>query len=140
MGKEIHDSPLDWVAKHIDDFVKTGGRVRKGAQPRLLLITRGRRTGKLRRTALNYWMDGDDYLIVGSNGGAAEHPQWYLNLKAEPEVTVQIGTETMPVTARDAIPEERPRLWSMVVADMSSYESFRRKTPRQIPLTLLHPR
>lgn len=139
MGEEIYDSPVGWVAKHIDDFVETGGQVRKGTRPRLLLTTRGRRTGKLRRTALNYWVDGNNYVIVGSNGGDPDHPLWYLNLTADPEVTIQIGTETFTATARTATPDERPRLWSMVVADMSSYESFRRKTSREIPLVLLRP-
>jgi deazaflavin-dependent oxidoreductase (nitroreductase family) len=138
--EETHDSPVDWVAKHIAEYVETGGRQRNGTRPMLLLTTRGRRSGKLRRTALTYWPDGDRYVVVGSNGGAARHPAWYLNLTANPEVTLQVGTESFPARASTASPEEKPRLWSIVVADMPMYDSFQRKTRRDIPVVVLERR
>lgn len=76
------------VARHIREYVETDGRKghRWNGVPTLLLTTRGRRTGKLRRTALIYGRDGDAYVVVASRGGARHHPQWYLNLAPDPEV------------------------------------------------------
>src|SRR5690606_23006715 len=93
--EEIYDSPTGWVAQHIRDYVETDGR--KGHKWRgvdtLLLTTRGRKSGKLRRTALIYGKDGDNYIVVASRGGHPSHPAWYLNLVANPEVMVQVGAD-----------------------------------------------
>jgi deazaflavin-dependent oxidoreductase (nitroreductase family) len=89
----VLDSPTGWVAEHIRRYVESdgaNGHVFQGS-PSLLLTTHGRRSGKLRRTALYYGQDGDRYLLVVSNGGAPRHPAWYLNLVEHPDVTVQIG-------------------------------------------------
>jgi deazaflavin-dependent oxidoreductase (nitroreductase family) len=135
----VHDSPLDWVAKHIKTYVANDGRQRKGAKPMLLLTTLGRRSGKWRRTALYYWRDGESYVVVASDGGTPHHPAWYLNLAAQPEAVVQVGGETFPAVARTATAEEKPRLWAMVVATMPMYDGFQRKTARDIPVVLLSP-
>ncbi len=86
----VADSPTGWVAKHIRSYLETGGE--KGhlyhGMPSLLLTTRGRKSGMLRRTALFYGRDGDRYLIVASSGGARNHPSWYLDLVEHPEVEV----------------------------------------------------
>ena len=84
---EVLDSPTDWVAAHIRSYVETNGEnghLYMGS-PTLLLTTRGRKSGKLRRTPLIYGRDGDRYLLVASNGGCTEHPAWYLNVVAHPE-------------------------------------------------------
>jgi deazaflavin-dependent oxidoreductase (nitroreductase family) len=99
---QIFDSPTGWVAEHINDYVATGGKrghLWKGV-PTLLLTTRGRKTGALRRTALIYGRDGDSYVVVASIGGAPKHPEWYLNLVADPEVRLQVGAEIMAGRAR----------------------------------------
>ena len=99
----------------------------------LLLTTRGRRSGQLRRTALIYGRDGDRYLVVASVGGSARHPAWYLNLTEHPEVEVQVGAERFAATARTAGPEEKPRLWSLMTAIWPAYEDYQRKTSPRHP-------
>jgi deazaflavin-dependent oxidoreductase (nitroreductase family) len=137
----IYDSPQSWVREHITDYVDSGGE--KGHRwrglPTLLLTTRGRKSGKLRRTALIYGRDGDNYLIVASNGGAKKHPLWYLNLAADPQVTLQVGAETLAATARTAGPDEKPRLWDIMGEIFPTYDSYQRKTARDIPLVILEP-
>ena len=140
-GETIHDSPTSWVRKHIDDYVTSDGE--KGHRwrglPTLLLTTRGRKSGKLRRTALIYGRDGDNYLIVASNGGATRHPLWYLNLAAEPRVTLQVGAESFTARARTADAAEKPRLWAIMSEIFPTYDAYRRKTRREIPLVILEP-
>ncbi|MCX5376625.1 nitroreductase family deazaflavin-dependent oxidoreductase [Streptomyces sp. NBC_00091] len=132
------DSPNPWVADHIRRFEETAGRPRPGITD-LLLTTRGRRSGLLRRTALAYVRDGDAYVLTASNAGADRHPAWYLNLAADPAVTLQVGADTFPALARRASPEEAERLWPVVVAAMPSYAAYREATDREIPLVLLTP-
>src|SRR5688500_1823076 len=107
---EVFDSPTGWVARQVRGYVESGGK--KGhvyhGMPTLLLTTRGRRSGKLRRTPLICGRDGDCYLLVASNGGAPEHPLWYRNLLEHPEVEVQVGPDTFP--ARAATANEKPEL------------------------------
>ncbi|MBC6457716.1 nitroreductase/quinone reductase family protein [Actinomadura sp. HBU206391] len=136
MDEEIHDSPDERVAGHIRRFLDTGGRPRPGMND-LLLTTRGRRTGRLRRTALVYARDGDRYVLAASNAGADAHPAWYLNLVDDPEVIVQIGTETFTASARGATPEERPRLWRLMVTAMPSYRRYQEMTGRDIPVVII---
>ena len=138
MADEIHDSPRDWVRRHIDDYVASDGKGR-GARRRLLLTTRGRRTGQLRRTALYFWIDGDDYFVVGSDAGSKQHPAWYLNLTADPHVTVEVGGERFEATARTATAEERPERWARVVDFLGAYEGFQAKAKREIPIVILEP-
>ena len=133
---EIHDSPNPWVAEHIRRFQETGGRPRPGVND-LLLTTRGRKTGELRRTALVYGLDGDRYVLVASNRGADRHPAWYLNLLADPFATVQVGTETFTVRAQPATAAERPRLWRLMVAVMPEYAAYQEQTTREIPVVRL---
>ncbi|MEV0902043.1 nitroreductase family deazaflavin-dependent oxidoreductase [Actinoplanes sp. NPDC049802] len=138
MAEEIVDSPSPWVAEHIRRFVETDGNPRPGVND-LLLITRGRRSGKLRRTALAYVRDGHRYVVAASNGGADRHPAWFLNLAADPDVTVQVGTETFRARARIASADERPRLWQLMIAMMSSYREYEKATTRDIPMVILEP-
>jgi deazaflavin-dependent oxidoreductase (nitroreductase family) len=133
---EVHDSPSAWVAEHIRRFEETGGRPRPGVHD-LLLTTRGRRTGELRRTALVYERDGNRYVVAASNRGADHHPAWYLNLLADPDVTVQVGTETFAVRARPASAAERPHLWDLMTSARSEYADYQRRTSREIPVVLL---
>ncbi|MET8092374.1 nitroreductase family deazaflavin-dependent oxidoreductase [Micromonospora sp. NPDC005220] len=134
----VHDSPNAWVAEHIRRFEETGGRPRPGVND-LLLTTRGRKTGELRRTALVYARDGDRYVLAASNRGAEHHPAWYLNLVADPYVTVQVGTETFTAYARPASAEERPRLWRLMVSAMAEYAAYQQRITREIPVILLEP-
>lgn len=141
--EEIVDSPTGWVAQHIKDYVESGGRKghRWRGQDTLLLTTRGRRSGKLRRTALIYGLDGERYVIVGSNGGRAEHPNWYLNLKRDPEVSVQVGDQVFRAGVRVAKGEERERLWRLMAELFPTYQDYGRKTSgvREIPVVVIEP-
>src|SRR4029450_9047662 len=114
----VVDSPTGWVATHIRRYVETDGK--QGhlyhGMPTLLLTTRGRRSGKLRRTALIYGQDGDRYLLVASNGGAPAPPAGYLNLFAPPEVSLQVGPDTFNARASTATAAEKPALWRHMVA------------------------
>jgi deazaflavin-dependent oxidoreductase (nitroreductase family) len=141
--EEVVDSPEGWVARHIRRYVDSDGA--KGHEWRpgvftLLLTTRGRRSHKLRRTALIYGRDGDRYVVVGSVGGAARHPAWYHNLVEHPEVEVQVGAERFRATARPAGAEERPRLWSLMTGIWPAYEGYQKKTRRQLPVVVLERR
>lgn len=137
--EEVFDSPRGWVARHIERYVETDGR--QGHRWRgvntLLLTTRGRRTGKRRRTALIYGRDGDRYLVVASNGGARRHPSWYLNLVEDPEVELQVGADTFTARARTATAEEKPRLWRSMTSIWPEYDRYQAKAERTIPVVVL---
>jgi deazaflavin-dependent oxidoreductase (nitroreductase family) len=138
---EPHDSPIDWVSKHIQLYVESGGEAGhhwRGV-PTLLLTVTGRKTGLSRRTALIYAVDGDDLIVIASNGGAPEHPLWYRNLVAEPRVHVQVGPRSLDAVARTAGGEERQRLWELAVGVFPTYESYREKAEREIPVVVLTP-
>jgi deazaflavin-dependent oxidoreductase (nitroreductase family) len=117
---------------------RIGGRFRKTA-PVLLLTTTGHKTGKQRTTPLLYVEDGGRYAVVGSVGGAPAHPGWYLNLRANPAATIQLGRRTLRVTAETAGPEERGRLWALVTRMYPSYDAYQAKTSREIPVVILSP-
>jgi deazaflavin-dependent oxidoreductase (nitroreductase family) len=137
--EEVLDSPTRWVARHVRRYVETDGRSghRWNGRNTLLLTTRGRRSGRLRRTALIYGRDGDRYVVVASNGGARNHPYWYLNLTAHPEVQVQVQAERFAARARTAGAGERPRLWRMMAGIWPDYERYQRRTGREIPVVVL---
>ncbi|WP_328496332.1 nitroreductase family deazaflavin-dependent oxidoreductase [Streptomyces sp. NBC_00414] len=135
------DSPTGWVAAHIRRYDRSGGK--EGAKwyglDTLLLTTRGRKSGKLRRTAVIYGRDGENVIVVGSNGGKPEHPLWYLNLVASPDAHVQIGEEHLDVRARTATEEEKPDLWKLMTGLFPQYKSYQKKTTRDIPVVILEP-
>lgn len=138
---EVHDSPSSWVADHIQKYVETDGEqghIWNGV-PTLLLTTKGRKTGELRRTALIYGKHGSSYLVVASKGGADDAPAWYLNLSANPEVQVQIGPEVITAHARTATEEEKPVLWGKMAEIWPAYDEYQTKTQRPIPVVVLDP-
>jgi deazaflavin-dependent oxidoreductase (nitroreductase family) len=138
---EVHDSPSSWVAEHIQKYVETDGEqghIWNGV-PTLLLTTKGRKTGELRRTALIYGKHGSSYLVVASKGGADDAPAWYLNLSANPEVQVQIGPEVFTAQARTATEDEKPELWSKMADIWPAYDEYQTKTQRPIPVVVLDP-
>ncbi len=141
-GEAVHDNPTGWVARHIQRYEKTDGadgHLYMGV-PTLLLTTRGRRTGVLRRTALMYGEDAGRYLLVASNGGSGTHPAWYLNLVADPDVEVQVRGEKFTARARTASAEERRALWPIVAAAFPTYDRYvvtAAEKGREIPLIVL---
>jgi deazaflavin-dependent oxidoreductase (nitroreductase family) len=116
---------------------RVGGRIAGG--PILLLTTIGRKSGKEHTVPLLYVKDGGDMVVVGSNGGTATPPAWWLNLTAQPEATVEVGARKVRVRAEEAGPEEKARLWPKLVAVYGGYEDYRRRTDREIPVLVLHP-
>ena len=116
---------------------KIGGHL--GKAENILLTTTGRKSGKSRTTPLTVTVDGDRLILVASNGGAPKHPDWYLNLTADPDVTVQRGGQQMHLRARTATPHERPALWTKVVGTYKGYDGYQRKTNREIPLVVCEP-
>jgi deazaflavin-dependent oxidoreductase (nitroreductase family) len=136
---EISDSPTDWVAKHIQAYIDSDGQNGHLYQgwPTLLLTTRGRKSGKLRRTALIYGQDGDRYLLVASNAGAHTHPAWYLNLSTEPDVEVQVMAEKFAARGRTATPAEKQALWPTMTAIFPLYDTYQAKSTRDIPLVII---
>lgn len=139
--EEVFDSPVGWVAQHIRGYVDSDGK--KGHRWRgvntLLLTTRGRKSGKLRRTGLIYGRDGGSYIIVASKGGADKHPEWYLNLVVNPEVEVQVGGDKFRARARTASAEEKPALWRLMTSIWPDYDRYQEKTKREIPVVVLEP-
>ncbi len=128
---------------HAAVYKATGGRIGHsfpGAPSTLLLDHVGARSGKERTTPLTYFRDGDDLVIVASKGGYPKNPAWYHNLRANPDTTVQVGTERRAVHARVADPQERERLWPKAIETYSGYRGYQERTEREIPLVILEPR
>jgi deazaflavin-dependent oxidoreductase (nitroreductase family) len=124
---------------HVHTFRLSGGRLAgtfRGS-PVCLVDHVGRKSGKKHTSPLIYARDGDDLAIVASKGGSRKDPMWWLNLKQHPETTVQVGSEKRAVRARQATPEEKERLWPLVVGVYAPYEGYQRKTDRDIPVILL---
>jgi deazaflavin-dependent oxidoreductase (nitroreductase family) len=116
---------------------KLGGRI--AGMPVLLLTTTGRKSGRPRTQPLAYTRAGDGYAVIASKGGAARHPLWYLNLRANPLAEVTVGRVTQKVRAREAEGEERERLWRQLADVYSGYDRYARKTSRRIPVIVLEP-
>jgi deazaflavin-dependent oxidoreductase (nitroreductase family) len=132
------------MGAHTFLYRKTGGRLGHtipGVPGKMLLLDHvGARSGTRRTSPLLYVEDGADVVIVASKGGFPKHPAWYHNLMANPDTTVQIGSEHRAVHARVAAPEERGRLWEKAVKAYGGYEDYRARTDREIPLVVLEPR
>lgn len=105
----------------------------------LLLTTIGRKSGKPRTTPLGYFEHGDAYVIIASNAGMDKHPDWFLNLKANPAIKIRIREKEMQATARVASAEQRKNLWDKLVGLSPQYERYTRRTKREIPVILLQP-
>ncbi len=111
-----------------------------GAPPSLLLDHVGAKSGTKRTSPLVYGVDGANFVLVASKGGYPKHPAWFHNLRANPDTTIQVGSSKLNVHARVAEGEERERLWKLMVGVYGGYESYRRRTEREIPLVVLEPR
>lgn len=134
---------IKWMSR-AQTFVykKTGGKVGgtflQGA-PVALLTTTGRKTGKPRVSPLLYLREGNRIVLIASKGGSASHPMWYLNLKSNPTVSVQIKDEVLRLTARDASEEERARYWPKMAQMYTSFDDYQSWTDRVIPVVICDP-
>jgi deazaflavin-dependent oxidoreductase (nitroreductase family) len=106
----------------------------------LILRTKGRSSGELRKAPLIFGRDGADYLVVASKGGAEDHPGWYKNLSASPDIEIQVKGDVLPVRARTATAEEKKRLWPVMTKEWVDYDKYQKSTTRDIPLVILSPR
>jgi len=129
----------DWNASIIKEFRTNEGRVggRFEGAPLLLLTTTGRRSGEHRTNPMMYLADGDRLLVFASKGGAPTHPDWYRNLVANPQVTVEVGTETFPAHATVLEGEERDRLYAEQSRRYPGFGEYQRNTSRVIPVVAL---
>jgi F420H(2)-dependent quinone reductase len=119
----------------------TGGLIggSLGRLPVLLLTTTGRKTGRKRTTPLVYLPDGENMVIIASNGGSDRHPEWWLNLRANRKAEVQLGPDVKTVVAEKAQGAERERLWREVNELYHGYDEYSRMTDREIPVVVLRP-
>jgi deazaflavin-dependent oxidoreductase (nitroreductase family) len=124
--------------EHVRVYRETGGQhgYRWRGTTILLLSTEGRSSGQERTTPLIHRTDGDRWVVVASQGGAPDHPDWYKNLEASPEATIQVNAEKIPVKARTAEGDERDRLWGLMTEVWPAYNDYQRKTSRQIPVVV----
>ena len=138
---EYEPSPSDFVRDHADRYMASGGT--DGAdmkgKPVILLTTVGARTGKIRKTPLMRVEHDGEYAVVASLGGAPKHPVWYFNIKANPRVELQDGTETRDYEAREVFGDEKATWWERAVEAWPDYADYQRKTDRAIPVFVLTP-
>ncbi len=126
--------------EHVERYLATDGEegyIWRNGAPILILTTRGRRSGEERRNALIFGRHGDDYVVVGSKGGAPAPPAWYVNLVANPEVHVQVKGDRFAAHARTATTEEKPEVWKTMTAIWPDYDRYQQRTEREIPVVIL---
>jgi len=134
-------SPADFNAQIIEEFHSSEGRVGGmfEGMPLLLLHHTGAKSGKSRINPLAYQDDGGRYVIFASKGGAPEHPAWYHNLIAHPNVSIEVGSEEIDVIASEATGEERERLFRTQAERIPQFAEYEQKTERMIPVMILTP-
>ena len=141
---EYIPSPWDWVAEHVRQYEGSGGlegSVSEESGARMIVVThRGWKTGAVRKTPLMRVVDGNNYLLVGSLGGAPQNPLWYYNLKANPNVEIRDGAEVHSMRVREVVdPGEKQRVWNIAVEAFPNYQEYQEKTSRVIPVFVAGP-
>ena len=136
---EYIPSPREWVADQVELYEGSGGTdgltLRDTGLPVIIVTNKGRKTGAIRKTPLMRAMDGSNYILVASQGGAPKNPRWYANLKAEPNVEIRDETQTHSMRVREVVGSaERKRLWDIAVAAFPPYQEYQDKTDRVIPV------
>ena len=141
---EYIPSPAQWVRDQVKLYESSGGTegttLRDSGLPVIIVTNRGNRTGGVRKTPLMRVKDGNNYLLVGSRGGAPTNPQWVYNLRGESNVDIQDETEVYKMRVRELEDgEERTRLWNLAVAAFPPYQEYQKSTSRRIPVFLAEP-
>ena len=141
---EYIPSTRDWVREQVELYESSGGTqgttLRDTGLPVIVVTNRGNRTGAVRKTPLMRVKDGDNYILVGSQGGAPKNPVWVYNLRADAAVSIQDETETQQMQVREVSdPAERARLWQLAVAAFPPYEEYQGRTTRAIPVFVAEP-
>ena len=125
---------------HAEVYERSGGRVGGWlGLPTLLLSFTGRKSGKTYSTPLVYFQDGDNYVVVGSDGAARHDPQWWKNLKVNPEGSIRVGRKQMNVSASLATGQERERLWDIGKGINPMWSRYQTRTERELPVVVLTP-
>ena len=135
-------SPWEPIADHVERYLATDGAdggLWEGAEC-IILTTTGAKSGKLRRTPLIRVTDGERWFVVASMGGAPNNPQWFHNMVAHPDVTIQDRATVHELRARIASPEEKAAYWPIAVAAWPDYDKYQASTDRDIPLVICEPR
>jgi deazaflavin-dependent oxidoreductase (nitroreductase family) len=139
--KEHDDAfdPGDFNRQLIGEFRANEGKVGGmfAGAPMLLLTTTGAKSGRTHVVPLVYTVDAGRMVVMGSKGGASTHPDWYYNVRANPEVTIEVGTDSFPARATVTEGEERQRLFDQMAAQMPGFAEYQRNTTRQIPVIVL---
>ena len=143
MGEYI-PSPVAWVREQVELYERSGGTqgttLRDTGLPVIIVTNAGNKTGAIRKTPLMRVADGENYVLVGSVGGAPKNPVWVYNLRANPDVQIRDKTEVQDMRVREVKdPAERARLWEIAVAAFPPYEDYRKRTSRVIPLFVAEP-
>lgn len=138
---EYEPGPWEPIADQVRLYEESGGTdgTEMEGKPCVILWTRGRHTGKVRKTPLMRVRDGDRYAVVASAGGAPKHPVWFHNLTADPHVTLQDGPEVHDYAAHVAEGDELARWWKLATQAWPAYDDYQTKTDRSIPLVVLEP-
>jgi len=141
---EYIPSPRDWVREQVELYESSGGKegttLRETGLPVIVVTNTGNKTGALRKTPLMRAVDGSNYILVASTGGAPKHPVWYFNLKADPSVSIQDGSDIYDMTVREITDsDERKKLWKIAVEAYPPYHEYQEKTDRVIPVFLAEP-
>ena len=141
---EYIPSPTKWVADQVELYEGSGGTegltLRDTGLPVIIVTNRGRKTGAIRKTPLMRVVDGNNYILIASQGGAPKHPYWYYNLKAEPNVEIRDKTEVYAMRVREVVDAvERQRLWDIAVEAYPPYQEYQNKTERVIPVFVAEP-
>ncbi len=136
---DYEPSPTQWVRDQVELYESSGGTegTTNQGKPVIILTTRGARSGKVRKTPLMRVEHGGQYAVVASKGGAPEHPVWYANVVATPQVELQDGPVKRDMTARELTGEEKARWWERSVAAWPDYAEYQKKTDREIPVFVL---
>jgi deazaflavin-dependent oxidoreductase (nitroreductase family) len=138
---DYEPSPVAWVRDQVEKYESTGGRegntLLDTGMPVVIVTTRGGKSGKVRKTPLMRVEHNGEYALVASVGGSAKNPQWYHNIKADPDsVTIQDGPEPFAVTVRELSGDEKATWWDRAVAAYPPYADYQQRTSRQIPVFL----
>jgi deazaflavin-dependent oxidoreductase (nitroreductase family) len=140
--EKVELSPTEWVSDQTRKILATGTTegIEVAGSPVVLLTVRGAQSGKLRYTPVMRVEHEGSYAVVASKGGAPQHPVWYYNIKAHPEISLQDGTVTKDYVAREVEGAERARWWERAVAAYPPYAEYQTRTDRQIPVFVLDPK
>ena len=141
---EYKPSPIGWVAEQVEQYEGSGGTagatLRDTGLPVIIVTNRGWKSGAIRKTPLMRVVDGKNYILVASDGGAPKHPNWYHNLKADPNVEIRDKTEVYAMRVREVVDSvERQRFWNVAVEAYPPYQAYQDKTDRVIPIFVAEP-